>query len=91
MAWVVQFKWERKKVEYEYYVRERERLKKKEEKRQQLNSPLSLKKKKSSKLAYLISFTYRFKISSLFFFFNSENSYKDKEQWERKKGQSKHI
>ena len=28
MAWVVQFKWERKKVEYGYYERERERKKK---------------------------------------------------------------
>ena len=70
MVWVVQFKWERKKkVEYGYYERERERenkwIKKKKRKRRDnnLNSPLLLKKK-SSKLTYLISFTYRFKIWS---------------------------
>ena len=53
MAWVVQFKWERKKVEYGYYEREREREKKKKdkkkkkrEKRQQFKLSSVIKKKK---------------------------------------------
>ena len=35
MAWVVQFKWERKKVEYGYWEREREKIKKKENKKRE--------------------------------------------------------
>jgi hypothetical protein len=57
----------KKKVEYEYYEREREKIKnknkkgKEKENRQQFKLS-SVIKKKSSKLAYLISFMYRFKI-----------------------------
>ena len=50
MAWVVQFKWERKKVEYGYYEREREKKKKikkkRKEKRQQFKLSSVIKKKK---------------------------------------------
>ena len=43
-------------------MRERERERERKEKRQQFKLSFVIKKKKSSKLAYLISFTYRFKI-----------------------------
>ena len=74
MAWVVQFKWERKKKSWIWILWERERdkiffkkIKIKKEKRQQFKFSFVIKKN-SSKLAYLISFTYRFKIWSHFFF-----------------------
>ena len=51
-------------------------------------------RERSSKLGYLISFTYNLKYEVIFFFiiiiFNLESSYKDKRQWDRKKGQSNH-
>ena len=83
MAWVVHFKWERKKIEYGYYERERERKKKRRDRN--LNSPLLLKneEKKSSKIGYLILSTYKFKI---FFLIQMRDiSYKDKGDVRKKK------